>query len=118
MPLLGLIKTIAFNRKQGFMNCLITKQGKVIECNGGTPHEVICVGTLKITLKKFLTKQSGIRIKRKWPNSEALAIEYYDKPSEAQLRVIRKILRQDDYYTVVLNLRTISKFRPIRGFQV
>lgn len=99
-------------------NCLITKEGKVIDCNGGAPHEVICVGTLKVSLNKFLTKLSGIRIKKGWPDTEALAIEYYDKPTEQQLRVIRRILRQDDYYTVVLNLRTISKFRPIRGFQV
>ncbi len=99
-------------------NCLITKEGKVIDCNNGTPHAVICVKMFKVTLNKFLTKLSGVRVKKGWPDTEALAIEYYDKPTEQQLRVIRRILRQDDYYTVVLNLRTIIKWRPIRGFQI
>lgn len=99
-------------------NCLITKRGRVVDVSGNGQHEILCVRKLGVKLRAFLLKKGGIRVKIGWPDTESLAIEYYRKPTEQQLRAIRRILRTDNYYTVVLNLRTIQKFRPIRSFQV
>ena len=99
-------------------NCLITKRGRVVDVSGNGQHEIICVRKLGVKLRTFLLKKGGVRVKLGWPNTESLAIEYYRKPTEHQLRAIRKILRADDYYTVVLNLKTIAKWRPIRSFTI
>lgn len=98
-------------------NVLITKTGETIDCPTAGLHAIECMRKLGIKLRTFLLKRDGIRVKIGWPDAMAIAIEYYHKPTEPQMRIIRRILRQADYYTVILNLRTISKFRPIRGFQ-
>jgi hypothetical protein len=99
-------------------SCLITKRGKVVDCNGNRQHEIICKRVLKIGLDDFVLKRGGVRVKADSIDPEYIAIEYHDRPSDAQMRIIRRILRRDDYYTVVLVHRTIQKFRPIRGFQI
>lgn len=102
-------------------NYLITKSGKTIECTGGAEHAIICKRELDISLNDFLLKHNGVRVMV--GRNETLAIEYYKTPSIAQVRIIHKILRADDYYTVILqnsslDFRLIKKFRPIRSFQV
>ena len=99
-------------------SCLITKRGRVIECNGSRQHEIICKRKLKMSLDDFILKRGGVRIHVNTIDSEHIAIEYHDKPTDKQMRIIRRILQQGDYYTVVLARKVIRKFRPIRGFQV
>lgn len=100
------------------MNCLITKRGRIIDCDGNKMHDVICERVLKVKLRTFLLEQGGIRIKQGWSDSETLAIECHTKkPTPTQQAIIQSILRENDYYTIVLNFRTITKFRPIRGFE-
>lgn len=95
------------------MNCLITKQGKVIE-NGCIPHDVFCKRRFGYDLAAFLLKQNGIRVMLSI-RPDTIAIEYHNKPSAIQLRAIHKILHADDYYTVILATKTIERFRPIRS---
>ncbi len=99
-------------------DCLITKRGKVVDIGDGGKHDITCVKKLGYTLRTFLLRKGGVRVKLGWPDTEAIAIEYHDKPTTQQQRKINSILRKHDYYTVVLNLKTIAKFRPIRGFQI
>ena len=95
-------------------NCLITRTGKRIDCYGGI-HKATCKYELHISMNTFL-KRGGIRIKICWPDTETIAIEYYHKLTELQIRAIRKILRQDNYYAVILESGLITRFRPIRSF--
>ena len=99
-------------------SCLITKRGRMVDCSAGRQHDIICKRVLKIDLDNFILKRGGVRIHVNTINSEHIAIEFHDKPTDAQMRIIRRILRRDDYYTVVLVRQTIQKFRPIRGFSV
>ena len=100
-------------------NCLIDKQGEVIDIGNGGRHDITCVKKLGIKLRTFLLKRGGVRVKLGWPDTESIAIEYHvRKPTDAQMQIIRRILRENDYYTLILVLKVIQKFRPIRGFQV
>lgn len=96
------------------MNCLITRTGKRIECYSGI-HKETCKYELHISMNTFL-KRGGIRVKICWPDTETIAIEYYRKLTELQIRAIKKILRQDNYYAIILESSLITKFRPIRSF--
>lgn len=98
------------------MNCLITQTGKRIDCDNGQTHEVVCKHKLGIPADRFLLKQGGIRVKVCWPDSETIAIEYYHRLTEKQENAIKKILRENDYYAIILNMQVITKFRPIRSF--
>lgn len=97
-------------------NCLVTKKGRIVDCTG-VQHEEICKRMLKVNLQTFLCTNGGVRVKVGWPNTEVIAIEFHHKPTNAQMRFIRGVLREADYYTVVLNFKTINRFRPIRGFE-
>lgn len=95
------------------MNCLITKQGRIVDCNGGQ-HNAVCLSKLHVNLNEFLLKRGGVRIMA--GRTEQIAIEYHThKPSDIQLRIVNKVLRQGNYYTVILVEKVIRKFRPIRG---
>ena len=95
-------------------NCLITKRGKTIECNGGS-HDTLCRIEFNCTLRHFLKRNGGVRVLAN-QRREFIAIEYYNKPSDKQMSIVRKILREANYYTVILTNKTITKFLPIRGF--
>lgn len=95
-------------------NCLIDRAGKVIECCSGI-HKETCKYELHISMSTFL-KRGGVRVKICWPDTETIAIEYYRKLTELQIRAIRKILRQSNYYGVILESEVITRFRPIRSF--
>lgn len=97
-----------------YMNCLITQTGERIDCYAGI-HKETCKRELHISMGTFL-KRGGIRVKICYPDTETIAIEYYHKLTELQIRAIRKILRQDDYYAIILESELITKFRPIRSF--
>ena len=96
------------------MNCLITKQGRILDC-GGITHDRVCERELHLDLDLFLSDFCGVRIKV--GSLESIAIEFYYKPSDIQMRIIRKILRENNYYTVILVRKVIRKFRPIRGIE-
>lgn len=95
-------------------NCLIDRTGKRIECYSGI-HKETCRCELHISINTFL-KCGGVRVKVCWPDTKTIAIEYYCKLTELQIRAIRKILRQDNYYAVILESKLITRFRPIRSF--
>lgn len=97
------------------MNCLITKDGQVINCSGGR-HDYICRFKLQTTLRGFLYRHHGVRIKI--GRHKTIAIEYRHKPTDAQAKEIRKILRSDNYYVVILSTHTLSKCRPIRRIKL
>lgn len=96
-------------------NSLITKTGRVIKCEC-IPHDVICKREFGYDLTAFLLKHNGCRVMI--GRKERIAIEYHNKLSAAQGRVIRRILAAANYYTVVLTTKTIEKFRPIRSIQI
>jgi len=96
-------------------NCLITERGRIIEIPPGNDHEQTCERLLHKTLDKFF-ENGGIRIKT--ANPDEIAIEYYTKPTLKQQGIIRKELRKNDYYTIMLAFRFIRKFRPIRNFDI
>ena len=97
-------------------NCLITRTGKRIDCLIGETHEITAKRELPYDVDFFLTDRGGIRIKVCWPDTETIAIEYYYKLTDSQIRTIRKILRQSNYYAIILESKLITKFRPIRSF--
>lgn len=96
-------------------SCLITKQGQVIENLPGGMHDHICRQLLGTSLKKFLTKESGVRVKAGINRGE-IAIEYYGKLSSPQYQIIYRIFSENDYYTLVLPSQIVYKLRPIRNF--
>lgn len=97
------------------MDCLITKRRRIINTSAlGSTHERMCETLLNYGLDVFFEK-GGVRVKT---NGDEIAIEYYSKPSFKQQDIIRKILREDDYYVVVLPFRSIQKIRPIRNFNI
>jgi len=94
------------------MNCLITKQGKIIECTG-INHSIKCELVFQTSLSEFLTK-GGIRICCK-PDYETIAIEHKRKLTDRQQRLIKQMLRESDYFYVVRNNTIKRSFaRPIR----
>lgn len=97
-------------------NVLITKAGKIVECFSGSTHEATCLRELHVKLQDFLCKHGGIRVMAGCIDVETVAVEYYFKPTAIQIRILHKILRKDNYYTVLLGLGIITKFRPIRSF--
>lgn len=98
-------------------NVLITKQGETINCTNAA-HDYAAQRFFGITLRTFLKRRGGIRVKLCWPDITAIAIEYYQEPSQAQIKVIRKILRDSNFYTVILASRIIEKCRPVRSFKI
>lgn len=96
-------------------NCLITKIGEQIDCIGVT-HDRICERELNLDMDFFLTDCGGVRIKIGWPDINSIAIECYYKPTKKQMNIIRRILHQGNYYTIITAFKTITKFRPIRNF--
>ena len=95
---------------------LITKHGQIIECSN-IPHDIVCKRQLKIGLADFLSKRGGVRVHTNSIDHESIAIEFYVKRlTDIQMRIIHRILRKANYYTVVLTSKTIKRFRPIRGF--
>lgn len=97
-------------------NCLITRTGKVIECTGGATHEITAKRELPYDVGFFLDDRGGIRVKVCWPDTETIAIEFYYDLTESQIKAIKKILRENDYYAVILESELITRFRPIRSF--
>lgn len=96
-------------------NCLITKRGRIVESTSGSTHEQTCFRVLETTLDEFF-ENGGVRIKAVHPDE--IAIEYYSKPTPTQQSIIRKVLRENDYYVIILAFRSIRKFRPIRNFNI
>ena len=93
-------------------NCLISQDGTVTECLPGVVHDAICRLFLKQTLKQFFNSK-GMRISaRGW----VLAIEYYCEPSDEQKRIVKRYLREGDFYNVVFPNEVIERFeRPIKN---
>jgi len=96
------------------MNCLVTQKGKVIECSAGVKHDIVCQRQFGYGVNRFLEFDYGLRIKT---SGDIIAIEYYCSLSDKQKNIIRRYLRQNDFYTVILCFKTISKFRPIRSLR-
>lgn len=97
-------------------NCLITRTGERIDCIRSETHEITAKRELPYDVGFFLQDRGGIRVKVCWPDTETIAIEFYYDLTESQIRAIKKILRQDDYYAVILESGLITRFRPIRSF--
>jgi len=91
-------------------SCLITKDGKKINCLSGAMHATTCKVLLKTTLSKFV-RTGGIRVAEV---NDYIAIEFYKPVSKKQNSIINAILRSNDYRTVILSRETITRFRPIR----
>ena len=95
------------------MNCLINQQGKIVECAGGAPHDVICRRKFGYDLNTFLLDKGGVRIRAGVVCAELIAIEYCSPPTKEQQRVIRKILRGGRYFTVVTEKQTVQALQTL-----
>lgn len=99
------------------MNCLINKQGKVVECQGAD-HEILCVRILKQRLNKFLDS-GGCRVKIHF---DTLAVECNQILMPIQVSIINGILRNNEIYQIVSQIKGIpaeqQSFRCIRGLVV
>lgn len=93
------------------MNCLITQDGKQIDCTAGR-HDIICRLQLKKTLVKFLST-GGIRV---MVRHDTIAVEFYNDISDKQNRIINKVLKEQPIYVLIMPFKQITKYRPIRYF--
>lgn len=93
------------------MNYLITKTGKLITIPAGHRHDIYCNQQLGCTLRQFLLKRKGIRIKI---SNEVIAIEYWHYPTNKQLSAVKCCLRKDLYYTIITPFGSKDCVRPIR----
>ena len=93
------------------MNCLITQDGKRIDCTGGV-HDINCRMQLKMTLTQFMN-EGGVRV---MVHHDNIAIEFYEPMTDEQNRVVNKLLKQQPIYVIVMPFKTITKYRPIRSF--
>lgn len=93
------------------MNCLITQDGKRIDCAGGV-HDITCRLQLRMALSKFL-KTGGTRVKI---HHNSMAVEFYGQITDEQNRIVNRLLKQQSIYTLVMESGTVTKFRPIRNF--
>lgn len=92
-------------------NCLITKDGKQVDCTGGV-HDILCQTQFKMTLAKFLSS-GGVRV---MVRNDTMAVEFYELLTNKQNRVVNKLLKEQPIYCIVCAFKTITKFRPIRSF--
>ena len=93
------------------MNCLITKNGKQIDCSAAM-HQIICKQQLKMTLTQFMN-EGGVRILIR---NDTAAIEYYEPMTDKQNQIVNKLLKEQPIYCIVCAFKTIERFRPIRSF--
>lgn len=93
---------------------LITPQGARHRM-GGEQHNIYCRRAFKVSLKTFLAK-GGVRVK---VFRDCVAIESGTVLSNTQKRLLRRVLKQDNYYsmTVCIGGRWANKetMRPIRS---
>jgi 5'(3')-deoxyribonucleotidase len=93
-------------------NILVTFDGMVVSVPAGASHDIICQDQFSYTLNKFLLKCKGLRIR---VFNKEIAIEFYSKLSVKQLAVIKRFLRNKDFYTVTTPHNHKRSFRPIRS---
>jgi len=93
------------------MNCLITKDGRQIDCTAAM-HQITCKQQLKMTLTQFMNG-GGIRVMIR---HDTAAVEFYEPMTDKQNRVVNKILKEQPIYCIVCVFKTITKYRPIRSF--
>jgi len=98
------------------MNCLISKQGKMVECQGAD-HRILSVKIFKQQLGKFLCT-GGCRIK---VHFDVLAIEAGQKLTAIQLSIVNSILRNNEIYEIVRQINgefnRKESFRRIRRLE-
>ena len=94
-------------------NFLITSYGQRYN-TCGTQHNIYVRLRFRTTLKMFL-RHGGVRVKT---HGEHIAIESGEPLTADQRAVIRRELKQDDYYSLVISIGgkygKKEKFRPIR----
>jgi len=95
------------------MNCFITKKGKIIDCNG-EPHSLLCKRQFGIDLYDYLTIACRIMFYR-----DKLAIETRHKLTKEEIKVIKKLLKNNNIYSVVCEVngkfKVKNSFRPVRS---
>jgi len=95
-------------------NYLITRRGRTIKCSGGN-HVKVCKMEFGSTMKDFLTRLRGCRVKA---YKEELAVEYHDNLSQAQRSRINTILKMGKYTRLTTEQHGIKESRrPIRSIE-
>ena len=95
-------------------NLIITKDGKAYYLNGEQHHIFVSL-KFKMSLKKFL-ESGGVRVKT---YRDHIAIEAGRPLTAKQKAVIRRVLKDNDYFSLVISVGDrygkIERFRPIRS---
>ena len=99
------------------MNSLIDKNGHKIDCSGQT-HVQVCKAKFHCPLSAFL-QSGGVRVKIYYDH---IAIEAGRPISDKQQRVINRILRDNEVYVAVWQIKGIYgeriTHRPMRSFAI